>query len=44
VLAEHRATLPALVTHRIALDDIATAFATAADKQLGPIKVAVTTG
>ena len=42
VLGEHRATLPALVTHRVELDDIATAFDTAADKQLGPIKVAVT--
>lgn len=44
VLREHQATLPVLVTHRIALDDVATAFDTAADKQLGPIKVMVTTG
>ena len=44
VLAEHRATLPALVTHRVALDDVADAFDTASDKQLGPIKVMVTTG
>jgi len=42
VLGEHRATMPALVTQRVELDDIATAFDTAADKQLGPIKVAVT--
>jgi threonine dehydrogenase-like Zn-dependent dehydrogenase len=44
LLGAHRATLPALVTHTVGLDDVATAFATAGDKQLGAIKVSVTTG
>ncbi|MFT3851246.1 MAG: alcohol dehydrogenase catalytic domain-containing protein [Ilumatobacteraceae bacterium] len=43
VLDEHRDALPALVTHQVTLDDVASAFGTAADKQLGAIKVAVTT-
>lgn len=41
VLREHRTTLPSLVTHRVALDDVAEGFATALDKGSGAVKVAV---
>ena len=43
ILGEHRDVLPSLVTHRVALDDVATAFALAGDKSQGAIKVIVTT-
>jgi L-iditol 2-dehydrogenase len=41
--AEHE-RLEGLVTHRVPLDDVARAFAVAADKSSGSIKVTVTTG
>jgi L-iditol 2-dehydrogenase len=41
VLAEHRHELPALVTHRFALDDVSAAFETALDKRSGAVKVAI---
>ncbi|MEO5898678.1 MAG: alcohol dehydrogenase catalytic domain-containing protein [Ilumatobacteraceae bacterium] len=44
VLAEHRDTLPTLITHRFALDDVTTGFETALDKSSGAVKVAVVNG
>jgi threonine dehydrogenase-like Zn-dependent dehydrogenase len=41
VLAEHRSTLPTLITHRVALDDVTNGFETALDKRSGAVKVAV---
>ena len=44
LLARERRRLATLITHRVALVDAARAFAIAADKSTGAIKVAVTTG
>jgi threonine dehydrogenase-like Zn-dependent dehydrogenase len=41
LLSKHRATLPDLVTHRFKLDEVARAYAAAADKPTGSIKVQV---
>jgi len=41
-VADLRDVLPAVVTHHVPLADVATAFAIAADKSTGAIKVAVT--
>jgi threonine dehydrogenase-like Zn-dependent dehydrogenase len=43
LLAGEHERLESVVTHRIPLDDVARAFATAADKSSGAIKVTVTT-
>lgn len=44
LLAAHHQEFASIVTHRFPLDDIATAFATAADKHSGAIKVSVAAG
>ena len=44
LVARHRDLLPELISHRFALDQIAEAFAAAADKSAGAIKVQVTPG
>jgi threonine dehydrogenase-like Zn-dependent dehydrogenase len=41
LLARERARLAALVTHRVALRDVAHGFALAADKTSGAIRVAI---
>ena len=41
-LADLRDVLPTVVTHRVPLADVATAFEIAADKSTGAIKVAIT--
>jgi len=41
LLTKHRATLPDLVTHRFKLDEVARAYAVAADKSSGSIKVQI---
>ena len=44
LVVRHAAAIEPLVTHRFALDDVARAYATAADKRLGSIKVQVEPG
>ena len=41
LLAKHRGVLPQLVTHRFKLDEVARAYAAAADKRSGSIKVQI---